>query len=203
MGMQLRRIRRHRHLSSRRLWSPHPVDQLAHRSSMRTGIIRMSDDAESESILGAEAEDVVSNESSRIDTVTRIDADKYYAAIEESKSDNKVVVFKFAASWCKTCRAINPKFKNLAEAFPNVEFYEVFFDDSKKLFKSLGIHALPYIEVYGGRQGKFAGFRSSPKNLPELQTKVEMPLLQYNEPVLLSSSLLSECACINSVCCAS
>jgi len=142
--------------SSRSAWSPHLLrDRLARTRSARR------------CHMCAEAA-----ENEVVDEIARISAERYHAVIEEAIRDNKVVVFKFVATWCKTCRAFGPKVQSLADEYPSVEFYEVLFDDDKRLFKSLGINVLPYIELVSGREGKLPGFATSIKKVPQLETKI-------------------------------
>ena len=39
----------------------------------------------------------------------------YDSAIESAREDDKVVVIKFHASWCRACKAMSPKYQRVAE----------------------------------------------------------------------------------------
>ena len=55
--------------------------------------------------------------------------DEYLAVIKEAEAENKVIVIKFYASWCRACKAMAPKFLRVADDWPNIEFHEILFDD--------------------------------------------------------------------------
>jgi thiol-disulfide isomerase/thioredoxin len=101
------------------------------------------------------------------------DTDSYHALIASSKAENKIVVIKFYASWCRACKAMSPKFVRVAEDWPHIEFHEILFDNNKKLCKSLGIKVLPYMEIYAGSTGKVDGFTCGPSKVSLLVSKLE------------------------------
>ena len=63
------------------------------------------------------------------------DTDSYHALIADATEQNRIVVIKFYASWCRACKAMAPKFVRTAEDWPDIEFHEILFDDNKKLCK--------------------------------------------------------------------
>jgi thiol-disulfide isomerase/thioredoxin len=81
------------------------------------------------------------------------DEDAYNAKIAQAQAENRVVVIKFYASWCRACKAMAPKFSKVSKDWPELEFCEILFDDNKKLCKQLGIKVLPYIEVSAPHTG--------------------------------------------------
>ena len=82
--------------------------------------------------------------------------------MQAAKDENKVVVIKFFASWCRACKAMAPKISRVAEDWPDIEFYEIMFDDNKKLCKSLGIKILLLVEIVAGTAGKVESFSCGP-----------------------------------------
>ena len=70
-------------------------------------------------------------------------AEEYEAKIEQAKAENRVVVIKFYASWCRACKAMGPKYVKVAQDWPELEFCEMLYDNNKKLCKELGIKVLP------------------------------------------------------------
>merc|ERR1712054_317326 len=112
--------------------------------------------------------------------VSRIsDTDAYHALIAEATKRNQLVVIKFFASWCRACKAMAPKFERVAEDWPDIEFYEILFDDNKKLCKSLGIKILPFMEIIAGDKGKVEGFTCGPSKISLLIGKLEDTTSQY------------------------
>ena len=82
-----------------------------------------------------------------------------------------IVVIKFFASWCRACKAMAPKISRVAEDWPDIEFYEIMFDDNKKLCKSLGIKILPFVEIVAGTAGKVESFSCGPSKISQLQAR--------------------------------
>jgi len=102
------------------------------------------------------------------------DPGEYEAKIDKATQDNKVVIIKFHASWCRACKAMAPKYQRVAEDWPDLEFCEILFDNNKKLCKSLGIKILPYVEVISGSAGKVEGFSCGPSKISRLQERLEV-----------------------------
>jgi len=67
-----------------------------------------------------------------------------------------------------------PKYKRVADDWPEIEFCEVLFDTNKALCKGLGIKVLPYIEVVAGSAGKVEGFSCGPSKISSLMEKLEV-----------------------------
>lgn len=57
-------------------------------------------------------------------------------------------VVDFHAGWCGPCRLIKPKFKQLAEKFPHVDFFMVDGEAAPEARKSVQIDGLPYFGLY-------------------------------------------------------
>lgn len=61
----------------------------------------------------------------------------------------KVVVARFFASWCKTCKQTEPSFVRFARRNPNIVFMNIPFNKrDNKLFEELHVNAVPYSHVY-------------------------------------------------------
>jgi len=60
-----------------------------------------------------------------------------------------IVVVRFFASWCKTCRATESLFYRLARTYPKVKFVEVpVTKDNKILHQGLGVKKVPFGHIY-------------------------------------------------------
>jgi thioredoxin 1 len=103
--------------------------------------------------------------------ISLADEAEYNACVQAAKDENKVVVIKFFASWCRACKAMAPKISRVAEDWPDIEFYEIMFDDNKKLCKSLGIKILPFVEIVAGTAGKVESFSCGPSKISQLQAR--------------------------------
>eukprot|EP00967_Tisochrysis_lutea_P109677 scaffold170867_cov35-Tisochrysis_lutea.AAC.1 len=117
-------------------------------------------------------------------------AEEYEAKIEQAKAENRVVVIKFYASWCRACKAMGPKYVKVAQDWPELEFCEMLYDNNKKLCKELGIKVLPYIEatprarepaesvpvpqIVAGNAGKVDGFSCGPSKISKLIERLEV-----------------------------
>ena len=55
----------------------------------------------------------------------------------------------------------------------DVEFFDLMFDNNKKLCKKLGIKVLPYVEIVGGGDGKVEAFSCGPSKIGVLQEKLQ------------------------------
>merc|ERR1719298_249298 len=72
-------------------------------------------------------------------------------AAAEARALNRLCVVKVYAPWCKTCRAIEPKYKRVAKANSDeIDFYEVNFSQCKPLCKHLGVESLPCGIIFKG-----------------------------------------------------
>ena len=100
-------------------------------------------------------------------------ADDYHALVAKAQAENRMVVIKFYASWCRACKAMAPKFTRLADDWPEIEFYEILFDNNKKLCKELQIKVLPYMEIVAGEAGKVESFTCGPSKISLLVSKLE------------------------------
>jgi serine/threonine protein kinase len=99
---------------------------------------------------------------------------EYVAKLEEARQENKVVVIKYVSEQCKMCRAMAPKLQRVADRFPGIEFYSIAFkNETKSLFKQVGVKELPYIEVFAGSQGKISGLVCSSGKIADLLRVLE------------------------------
>jgi len=97
----------------------------------------------------------------------------YEQLIQDAQAADRLVVIKMYASWCRACKAFGPKFENMAQGFPDVQFVELLYDNNKKLCKKLGIKVLPYIQIVDGDKGIVDSFSCGPSKLPNLKSKLE------------------------------
>lgn len=51
------------------------------------------------------------------------DEDAYNALIESAQQEDRLVVIKFFASWCRACKAMGPKYQRITEDWPEIEVW--------------------------------------------------------------------------------
>jgi len=104
---------------------------------------------------------------------------------------DKIVVVKFYAGFCKACKAMSPKFKQVAQQYATEQemgvdaksgepstraqdfvFSEIEFMANRELCKSLGIKRLPAVHFYYGSHGKVEDFVCGPKKVSTLKDKL-------------------------------
>merc|ERR1711976_197054 len=62
---------------------------------------------------------------------------------------DKVVVVRFSASWCKMCKRTEPSFNRFARRNPNISFVNIPYNQrNSKLHESLNVSSVPYGHIY-------------------------------------------------------
>lgn len=88
----------------------------------------------------------------------------------------ELVVVKFFAPWCRACKALEPKYKQVATDERYVKLPIVFAQldvtHNKDFIKSLGILALPSVQFYAGPMGLVENFPCGPSKVPILKRKL-------------------------------
>jgi thiol-disulfide isomerase/thioredoxin len=102
------------------------------------------------------------------------DEEEYQAKIAEATAANKVCLIAFFASWCRACKATKPQIQRMVLDFPDVEFCALPFEKNKKLAKTLGIKALPYVVMIGGEKGQVESFQCGRSKIPLLKEKLQL-----------------------------
>jgi len=128
--------------------------------------------------------------------ITSINGAKEFESYIDTKTDSRLTIIKFYASWCKSCAKFGLRYKKLAHERGdcidskgvitnegNVRFAEVEFGQNLKLCRSLGIKRLPYIYIYRGDEGHLCDFSCGPKKFPVLVDKVNEYLGMSQEEI--------------------
>ena len=81
--------------------------------------------------------------------------------IEDSKTNNKILIIDFAAEWCGPCRALSPILDKLAEENQDIQVIKVNVDENADLSMEYGIRSIPAVYIYkeGKETAKFLGLK--------------------------------------------
>ena len=83
-----------------------------------------------------------------------ISLEDFSNVIEKGRDENKVVVVRFIASWCKTCKFLRPHFDKAASSNPSVIFVEVpVLENNSNLHQGLGVESVPFGHIYHPTKG--------------------------------------------------
>ncbi len=91
-----------------------------------------------------------------------------------AQNPDKLIILKFFAPWCRACKGLAPRFKNVAmqDANQNIVFAELNVQPNRDYVKKLGILALPNVHFYAGSQGVVENFPCGPSKVAILKAKI-------------------------------
>lgn len=102
--------------------------------------------------------------------------------------DERLSIIKVYASWCKTCKVFDVRYRKLANQMGdlstgNVRFAEMQYDNpaNEEMCKLLNATQLPYILIYKGSRGKVADFQCGPAKFQMLIDTVRGLLSESND----------------------
>lgn len=93
--------------------------------------------------------------------------------IKKDIGAGNVCVLKFEADWCGPCKSIEPKFHEMAEKYPNVNFHVIDVDRQEAFSDEHDIRSLPTFLVFSGQKKVY---RSSGTNLKGVEDCLKMEL---------------------------
>ncbi len=100
---------------------------------------------------------------------------KNIRALLEHNQD-KLIVLKVFAPWCKACKGLAPKFQGLVrdEKYKNLPIIwaDLNIQGNKDFVKSIGVLALPTVQLYAGGGIKIDTFPCGPSKVPILKRKL-------------------------------
>ena len=87
------------------------------------------------------------------------------------KSESKLIVVDFTASWCGPCQMIKPIFEQMSQDYPNVVFIKVDVDANGETAEKCGINCMPTFQCFkdGSKVDETLG--ASPDGLKKLVEK--------------------------------
>jgi calmodulin len=109
------------------------------------------------------------------DGLWHITSEAEYKAVLENNKD-KLIVLKVFAPWCKACKGLAPKFQGLVrdekyKGLPIV-WADLNIQGNKDFVKSIGVLALPTVQLYAGNGAKVDTFPCGPSKVPILKRKL-------------------------------
>jgi len=113
------------------------------------------------------------------------DGEEYHEVVRNAQKGDTLVCIKIFASWCRSCKAVGPKFGRLSnELGADVEFHSLMFDDNKQLCKKLGVKVLPVMVIVPGvpARGDVELFACGPSKVPKLRRMLETRIEEMREP---------------------
>jgi len=121
-----------------------------------------------------------------------ITSQEQYKALLAAHPD-KIIIMKFFAPWCRACKGMAPKFIQVSrddryKPLPLI-WGEMSVQNNKDFVKSIGILALPSVNIYAGGAGLVESFPCGPSKIPILKRKIAEVV---NERVDATSLLLKE-----------
>lgn len=89
------------------------------------------------------------------------------------EEQEKIVVTRFYAPWCKACKAMQPVYYKLATKFTNVLFVDVpVTEENASLHQGLGVPSLPYGHIYSPTGGLVEELGITRKTISEFGQKL-------------------------------
>jgi thioredoxin 1 len=71
--------------------------------------------------------------------------------IDECEKNDKFLIIKASASWCGPCRAVQPKYHDMAQKYTNSVFVTFDVDEQQDIAEQFSISAMPTFIVVKGR----------------------------------------------------
>lgn len=109
------------------------------------------------------------------DGLWHITNEEEYKAVLENNKD-KLIVLKVFAPWCKACKGLAPKFQGLVrdEKYKDlpIVWADLNIQGNKDFVKSIGVLALPTVQLYAGDGLKTDTFPCGPSKVPILKRKL-------------------------------
>lgn len=100
------------------------------------------------------------------------------------------MVIKFYAPWCRACKSVEPKFIAISKddkyAGVPIVFGQLSVQHNKAFVKSLGIVALPSIQIYAGAEGLVENFPCGPSKIPLLRRKLTETINAKVDPATMA-----------------
>lgn len=112
-----------------------------------------------------------------VDLILKIHNSIYRERAFLEENPDQITIIKFYAPWCRACKGLEPKYvqisKDLRYKDLPLKFCQMSVKDNKEYVKTLGILALPSVQIYaGGEEGLVENFPCGPSKVPILKKKI-------------------------------
>mmetsp|Transcript_12345 Transcript_12345/g.24589 ORF Transcript_12345/g.24589 Transcript_12345/m.24589 type:complete len:379 (+) Transcript_12345:155-1291(+) len=102
---------------------------------------------------------------------------EFDAGVAHGTEEYNLVVVRFYATWCKSCKAMQPLFRRLMQEHPNILFLEVPVSHARSFVTSeLDVKTFPFGHVYGPGGGLVESRSIEKKNFSDFVTAIETRL---------------------------
>uniref|UniRef100_A0A7R9VUF0 Thioredoxin domain-containing protein n=1 Tax=Pseudictyota dubia TaxID=2749911 RepID=A0A7R9VUF0_9STRA len=107
-------------------------------------------------------------------TIEHVETIQEYKTVVADEND-RIVIVRFFAPWCKACRAAAPFFRKMAGDFsPDVKFVELpLTKDNAYLHEGLGVPSVPFAHIYHPDVGLVEEMKMNKKDFPAVQKVLE------------------------------
>ena len=100
--------------------------------------------------------------------------EEFANVIQEGRTNKKLVVVRFFATWCKKCHAIRPSFDKVASSKPEVIFVDVPVTNTNvELHQGLKVTSVPFAHIYCPEKGLIVEEKISRSRFSEFEELVE------------------------------
>jgi thiol-disulfide isomerase/thioredoxin len=116
--------------------------------------------------------------------VLSVDSIQQYKDVVVDEND-RIVVARFWASWCKSCRASEPHFKKLVSGYQDSKYAKVKFVDvpltqeTALLQTALSIPSIPFVHIYYPGAGLVEELKLSKPHIQEFDTILKSYIIGY------------------------
>lgn len=93
-----------------------------------------------------------------------------------ARSANQLVVIRVHARWCRSCRALEPKWRRLAREFEHIHFAELEFEAHRLLAARLAVKVMPTFLIYDAERNKVDHFSCGPRRANVLRERIELAI---------------------------
>jgi len=102
---------------------------------------------------------------------------EFDAGVAHGTEEYNLVVVRFYATWCKSCKAMQPLFRRLMQEHPNILFLEVPVSHARSFVTSeLDVKTFPFGHVYGPGGGLVESRSIEKKNFSDFVSAIETRL---------------------------